>query len=92
MFKNTLSNTQGSGRYLAAAPELGNAQVDDTDARHEAALRIAVSFVAISACVFSLSIDDLVNERLNHDANELLDIDHPVIESRYLVYLWCTAL
>lgn len=67
--------------------KLGDAQVDDADARHEAALTIAASLVAISTRILYLDVYDLVYDRFGHDADEILDVDHPVIESRHLVYL-----
>lgn len=77
---------------VAAAPELGDAQVDGADARHEAAFTIAVSLVAISACALRLGVHDLVDERLCHDADELLDVGHPVIKSGDFIYLWYSLL
>lgn len=70
---------------VAAAAQLRYPQVDGADAGDEGALAVAVALVAVGACVCRLRVHDLVHERLGHDADELLDVDHPVVESRHVV-------
>ena len=72
-------------REVAPAPELGDAQVDRPDAGDERALAISVALVAVGARVLRLHVHDLVDEGLRHDADELPDVDHAVVESRHLV-------
>lgn len=72
-------------REEAAAPELGYAQADDADAGDEVAFAVAVPLVALAASVLGLRVHDLIDGRLGHDADKLPDVDHPVIESGYVV-------
>lgn len=72
---------------VAAAPKLGYAQVDGADTRRELAPAIAVSLIAVGACVLGLRVHGLVDERLGHDPDERLDVDHPVVKSRHLACL-----
>lgn len=52
-----------------------------SDARDERALPVAVPLVAVGAGVLCLRVHDLVDEGLGHDPDELLDVDHAVVES-----------
>lgn len=71
-------------REAGSAPELGDAQVDGADRGRKRALPVAVPLVALGACVLCLGVHDLVYEGLRHDADELLDVCHPVVGSRHL--------
>lgn len=68
-------------REVAAAAQLGDAKVYGADAGGERALAVAVSLVAVGAGVLGLRVHDLVDERLGHYPNQLLDVDHAVVES-----------
>lgn len=49
------------------------------------ALAISVALVAVGARALRPHVHDLVGEGLRHDADELPDVDHTVVESRHLV-------
>ena len=71
-------------REVAAAPELGNAQVYGADAGDKPALAVAVAPVAVGAGILCLGVHDLVDEGLGHRAEQLLHVDHAIVESGHL--------
>ena len=71
-------------REVAAGAQLGDAQADLADARDEGALPVAVPAVALGARLLGLRVHDLVHERLGHRADELAEVDHPVVEPGHL--------
>ena len=62
-------------------PELRDAQRDAPDAGEEPALPVAVALVALGAGVLGLRVHDLVDDRLGEGPDELVDVDHAVVES-----------
>lgn len=48
---------------------------------HELVLVVVVSLVAVGVCVLRLDVHDFVYDWFGHDADELLDIGHPVLET-----------
>ena len=69
---------------VADGAQLGDAQADLADARDERSLPIAVPAVSLGAGVLGLRVHDLVHERLRHRADELAEVDHPVVEPGHL--------
>lgn len=71
-------------REVGAPPELGDAQVDRAAGGDERTLAVSVALVAAGACILRPGVHDLVDEGFRHDADEFLDVYHPVIESGHL--------
>lgn len=65
--------------------EFWDAQVDDANVGYEGALAVSVPLAATGVCALCLRIHDFVRESFRHDADGLMDVDHPIIESRHVV-------
>ena len=69
---------------VASHPQLRYPQRYRPHARDQGPFPVSVALVALGARLVGLRAHDLVDERLGHQPYQLLQVDHPVVESRNL--------